>query len=82
MEAERKKEEKEEKKERQVSEKNTAFNIKERKKIAAAEARGSNPALMALYAAFLPGMRSWGPPKYVTDKYGNRIRNVIKEEKE
>lgn len=75
MEAERKTEEK---KERQVSEKNTPFNIKERKVVEATTARANNPALMRLYNAFMPGIRNFGPSKFVTDKYGNRILNTVK----
>lgn len=74
MEAERKRE----KKERQVSEKNTPYNIKEQKSQAAAEARESNPALMRLYELFMPGSaRFRGMPKYITDKYGNRVRTGV-----
>lgn len=77
MEAERQKE----KKERQVSEKNTPFNITESKIAAAAKAREASPALMRLYIAFMPGMRSFSPPKFVTDIYGNRIRNIVETKK-
>jgi hypothetical protein len=78
MEVERKKEEKQE---RQVSEKNTPFNIRLRRSIEAAAARENDPALKRLYNAFMPGLRSYSPPKFVTDKYGNRIRNEVKETK-
>lgn len=71
MESERKKE----KKERQVSEKNTPFNIKEEKSAKAAEARENSPALMRLYNYFMPGLRSFGQPKFITDRYGNRVRS-------
>lgn len=37
------------------------------------EARNNNPYLMRVYSAFLPGYMKRGLPKYVTDKYGNRI---------
>lgn len=73
MEAERKKDEK---KVRQVSDKRTSFNINEEKSANAAKARENDPALMALYNSFLPGARNYSLPKFVTDKYGNRIRNT------
>lgn len=79
MEAER---QKEKKKERPVSEKNTPFNQMEAKSKVAAEAREGNPFLMALYEAFMPGMRNYRPAKFVTDKYGNRIRNTVETKKE
>lgn len=75
MEAERKKE----KQERQVSEKDTPFNIKERKSAEAAEARENSPALMRLHNYFMPGSRSFGRPKFITDKYGNRVRSGMEE---
>lgn len=71
MEAERKKE----KQERQVSEKNTPFNIAEAKSKAAAEAREKSPALQSLYNLFMPGARHFGRPKFITDIYGNRVRS-------
>lgn len=73
MEAERKKE----RPERRVSEKSTVFNIQERKSAEATEARKNNPALMALYDAFFPGPGNLGRPKFITDKYGNRVRSVM-----
>lgn len=76
MEIERKKEEKK-KKDRQRSEKRTPFNISEEKSIKAAESRESNPALMALYNSFFPGIYEQGRPKFITDKYGNRVRNKV-----
>jgi len=78
MEAER---QKEEKKSRPVSEKNTPFNIAERKAAEAAKVREDNPFIQALYDSFMPGMRSYRPSKYVTDKYGNRIRNIVETKK-
>jgi hypothetical protein len=71
MEAERKRE----KKERQVSEKRTPFNIKEEKSQKAAEERENSPALQALHDSFLPGAGNRGRPKFITDKYGNRVRS-------
>lgn len=71
MEVERKKE----KKERQVSEKNTPFNQQEARSKAAAEAREKSPALQSLYDLFMPGARSHDRPKFITDKYGNRVRS-------
>lgn len=76
MEAERKKDEK---RERQVSQKRTPFNIREEKSAKAIKARENNHALMALYNFFLPGAGNRDRPKFVTDKYGNRIRNVVVE---
>lgn len=80
MEAERKKE----KQPRQVSEKETPFNISERKSAAASEARENHPALMQLYTMFLPGAGagSRGRPKFITDKYGNRVRSGQESKKE
>lgn len=70
MEAERKRE----KQPRQVSNKRTAFNIKEERSAKAAEARENSPALTALRNFFLPGAGpGHGKPKYATDKYGNRV---------
>lgn len=71
MEAERKKV----KGEQQFSDKNTPYNIKEAKRKAAVEAREKNPALQSLYNLFMPGARSLGRPKFITDKYGNRVRS-------
>ena len=73
MEAERKST----KQKRQVSEKRTPFNIKEEKRKAAAEERENSPNLQALYNAFMPGARGRGMPKYMTDKYGSRIRTGV-----
>lgn len=78
MEAER---QKEEKKTRPVSEKNTPFNIAERKAAEAAKIREDNPFVQALYDCFMPGMRSYRSPKFVTDQYGNRIRNIVETKK-
>lgn len=77
MEAERKRE----KQERQVSDKRTPFNVKEEKRKAAEEARENSPALMKLYTAFMPGLRSFGQPKFITDKYGNRVRSGMESKK-
>ena len=77
MEAERKRE----KNERQVTEKRTAFNLREEKRKAAEEARESSPALMALYNLFMPGARNRGNPKFITDKWGNRVRAVTEAKK-
>lgn len=70
MESERKVE----KQERQVSEKRTAFNIKEERSAKAAEVRENSPNLMAVYQALLPGAGAGRRnPKFVTDHWGNRI---------
>lgn len=74
-------ERKQEKKERKVSEKDTPFNIQEAKRAAAAEAREKSPALMALYNLFLPGPGVQGRPKFIADKYGNRVRSGMEEKK-
>ncbi len=71
MEAERKKN----KTERQVAQKNTAYAIKERKAKESAKAREKSPELMAMYDLFLPGAGNKSRPKYITDKYGNRVRS-------
>lgn len=74
MEAERRRE----KGEQRFSEKNTPYNIKLKRAKEAAEARENSPALMALYNLFLPGAGvRRGLPKYMTDKYGNRIKTGI-----
>lgn len=65
--------------EQKVSDKRTPYNIKMEKSRAAAEARDNSPALMALYNFFLPGAGSRGRPKFVTDKYGNRVRTGMEE---
>lgn len=49
------------------------FERLEARSKAAAEARENNPNLMAVYTAFLPGAPSRNAPKYVTDKFGNRV---------
>ena len=77
MEIERKKE----KKERQISKKRTSFNIKEEKRAEAAKARDNDPALMALYSSFFPGTSDHGRPKYITDKYGNRVPSGMESKK-
>lgn len=75
MEAERQKE----KKPRQVSEKNTPFNIAEKKSAEAAKVREDNPFIQALYNSFFPGAGRLGRPKFITDKYGNRVRSGMEE---
>lgn len=75
MEAERKRE----RKEHQVSERKTRKNILDRKRKEAAEARLKDPALMSLYSLFFPTYRERGRPKYITDKYGNRVRSGMEE---
>lgn len=77
MESERQKE----KKERPVSEKDTPFNIAEKKSAESAEARENDPYLMTLYNSFMPGLREYRPAKFVTDKYGNRIRAMVETKK-
>lgn len=37
------------------------------------QSRQDNPNIMRLFSAFLPGYMKRGLPKYVTDKYGNRV---------
>ena len=75
MEAERQKK----KKARQVSKKNTPFNIAERKSAEAAKVREDNPNIQALYDSFFPGAGPSGRPKFITDKYGNRVRSGMEE---
>lgn len=77
MEAERQKKEK--KKPRQVSLRNTPFNIAERKSAEAAKVRENNPNIQALYDSFFPGAGPLGRPKFITDKYGNRVRSGMEE---
>jgi hypothetical protein len=74
MEAERQTK-KDKKKPRQVSEKNTPFNVAERKSAEAAKVRAENPNIQALYDSFFPGAGRLGGPKFITDKYGNRVRS-------
>lgn len=71
MEAERKKV----KGEQQFSDKNTPYNIREKKRKEAVESREKNKHLTALYNLFMPGARNVGRPKFITDKYGNRVRS-------
>lgn len=78
MEAERRTK-KEKKKPRQVSKKNTPFNIAERKSAEAAKVRKENPNIQALYDSFFPGADHSGRPKFITDKYGNRVRSGMEE---
>jgi hypothetical protein len=75
-------ERKEEKNERQVSKKRTPFNVREQKSREAAEAREKSPALMSLYNLFFPGIGSHGRPKFITDKYGNRVRSGMEDKEE
>lgn len=39
------------------------------------EARENNPYLMSLYLSFIPMYAGSGTPKFITDKYGNRVLN-------
>ncbi len=44
--------------------------------IAARLAREENSYLMALYDAFVPSTYTRHTPKFISDEYGNRIKNV------
>lgn len=77
MEAERQKE----KTERQVAKKNTAKLLADKNAVEAAEARKNSPALQAVYDLFVPSTRTRGRPKFIADRYGNRVRSGMETKK-